>query len=278
MPKDAVVRVRSTEIGQKQVTGPGTAELPTGAYDVEANCSGLSAVSARVTINRGAIASWLPWPNAYIDVQAVPAGATVMVDGVERGVSPLVMEVEPGTLHRVEVRKDKYTAYQAEVTAAVGDKMSMTPALALLPGSIRVVTSIAGANVQLDGGARGRTPFVFANVSSGTHTVAIQSVRQGDAALTAGPRFRWWSGRGSQTDVVKEMVRATARLRIKDAPLGSTVQVSGSDVNAEQALGEGVDVPASMVSVVVTGSGDAEMGSNIVGRPGHPKQICPSMT
>src|SRR5208283_4583993 len=49
----AVVEVKSAEIGQKELTGAGGTELPTGDYEVQASCPGLPAVSTRVTITRG---------------------------------------------------------------------------------------------------------------------------------------------------------------------------------------------------------------------------------
>src|SRR5208337_2229515 len=111
VPKDAVVEAKSAEIGQKELTGAGGTELPTGDYEVQASCPGLPAVSTRVTITRGFSAQLLPWTKGYLDVQAVPAGALIVVDGVERGVAPLVVETEPGPLHKVELKLPKYETY-----------------------------------------------------------------------------------------------------------------------------------------------------------------------
>ena len=180
VPKDAVMEVKSAEIGQKEITGPGGTELPTGDYEVQAGCPGLPAVNTRVTITRGSNAQLLPWKKGYLDVQAVPAGASIVVDGIERGVTPLVVEVEPGTPHRVELRKDKYEVYRVELSADAGNKVTFSEQLTGLPGSIRVETSIAGAGVDLDpdtdqGGSSRKavTPAVFENVRPGAHVVRV---------------------------------------------------------------------------------------------------------
>src|SRR5208283_5082698 len=144
-------------------------------------------VSTRVTITRGFSAQLLPWTKGYLDVQAVPAGASIIVDGVERGVAPLVVDVEPGSPHRVELRKDKYETYRADLTAARGDKTSLAPELAALPGTIRVEATIKDVAVSVDDNAqRGVTPAVFDKVPAGTHTITIADVRVGKRVYTVG--------------------------------------------------------------------------------------------
>ncbi len=141
VPKDAVVTAASEEIGQKQISGPGSTALPTGDYDVTAVSPGLPALSGKVTISRGTSTQWLPWPKAYLDVQAVPAGATIVVDGVERGVSPLVVEVDPGIPHHVQLKLTRFQAYDTDVTAIAGDKAIVKPELVRRvppPGFVRV--------------------------------------------------------------------------------------------------------------------------------------------
>jgi hypothetical protein len=135
MPKDAVAKVRSTEIGQKELTGPGTVELPTADYDVEADCPGLVGVSGKVTVNAGANTSWLPWPKGYIDVQSDPPGATIVVDGQERGATPLVVDLEPGTLHQLELKRQNYQTYRSEVSGDAGSKTHFSESLTALESS-----------------------------------------------------------------------------------------------------------------------------------------------
>ncbi|MGA2641479.1 MAG: PEGA domain-containing protein [Spirochaetia bacterium] len=244
--------MRSTEIGQKEVTGPGSAELPTGEYDVEASCPGLPGVSGKVTINRGANASWLPWPKGYLDVQSDPAGASIVVDGKERGAAPLVVEVEPGTQHRVEVRKEKYETYVMDISATAADKTSVTTALVALPGSIRVETSMTGANVQLEGQS-GKTPFLFDKVRAGRQVVRILDLRVGDRMYTVGDSVQVEVSPGETTLVSETFVEGKGRLIINDAPSGSIVTIDGKSVDSEKILTTGIDVPAGWMAVEVQG-------------------------
>jgi formylglycine-generating enzyme required for sulfatase activity len=141
VPKDAVVTAASQEIGRTQISGPGSTALPTGDYDVQAASPGLPAANGKVTISRGTTTQWVPWPKGYLDVQAVPAGAAIVVDGVERGVSPLLVDVDPGIPHHVQLKLAKFDVYGTDVTAAAGDKTILAPELvakALPGGFVRV--------------------------------------------------------------------------------------------------------------------------------------------
>jgi hypothetical protein len=251
VPTDAVVSVSSAEIGKKEITGSASATLPTGDYDVLASCPGMPQVIAKVTVARAASTPYVPWPKGYLDVQAMPAGATILVDGVERGVAPLIVDVDPGTQHHVVLRKDKYETYTADVSAAMGDKRILSTALVGLPGSITVETSIPGARTQLDTNRNGVTPAVFDNVQPGQHTLQITNIRVGNRLYTVGDPAQVNVGPGEATVVSKTFVEGRAILTIKDAPPGSVVQIDGNNVDSEKALTSGADVPAGWLDVAV---------------------------
>ena len=264
VPKDAVVTVSSAEIGKKDLSGPVAATLPTGDYDVQASCAGMPAVSGKVSVARGVSTPYLPWPKGYLDVQAVPAGATIVVDGVERGVAPLVVDVEPGTLHHVELRLAKHETYTSDVTAAAGDKTSLAPALVGLPGSIRVEISLAesantpvdNADVYLDDNSQhSLAPATFSDVRAGSHTIVIGDVQQGNRIYTAGGPVQVDVKPGDTTVVSKTLLPARATLIVTDAPEGSTVKVDDTPVDSAKALTTGIDIPAGAFDLSVESPG-----------------------
>ena len=252
MPADAQLTVSSAEIGQKTLAGPGSMNLPTGDYQLSASSAGLATVNGQITVGRNAAESWLPWTKGYLDIRVTPVGATVAVDGMARGEAPLVVEVDPGTLHRVQVNKDRYEAYVADLSSEAGEKTLISPELAALPGSVRVTTSIPGASVRLDDGNWATTPFVFEEVPAGSHTLTIGNVLNGDGVFTAGSPFQVVVSPAETTEIVKEMVRGRGRLVIEDAPDGSAVQIDGKNADSAQALTAGIELPAGKVSVTVT--------------------------
>ena len=150
MPRDAVMTVGGATIQKKVIAGPGIAMLPAGDYDVEASCPGLPGVSAKVTIISGASTQWQPWAKGYLDVRSDPSGAAIVVDGVERGAAPLIVEVEPGTLHQVELRKQNYETYHAAVSGDAGNKTlfsgTLTPVASSPPPSVEPAVVVRPAS------------------------------------------------------------------------------------------------------------------------------------
>jgi hypothetical protein len=165
VPKDAQVTVGSAAGEQKKISGSGISMLPAGDYEVEADCPGLPQVKARVTITTGAIAQWVPWAKGYLDVRSDPDGAAIVVDGQDRGVAPLVLEVDPGIKHHVELKKQDYETYGVEVNGDAGSKtllagsltpVKSTPAPAVAPVVVLApATTPQNALFKIDGSFEG---------------------------------------------------------------------------------------------------------------------------
>ena len=262
VPRDAVVTVSSAEIGKKDLNGPGAAALPTGDYDVQAASPGLPAAAGKVSITRNAATPYLPWPKGYLDVQTAAAGATIVVDGVDRGVAPLVVDVDPGTPHHVELKREKYQTYTTDISAAAGDKAQLAPTLVGLPGSIRVETSLpeglnffsASSNapqVKLDDGQSVDMPHVFEDVPAGKHVVLIDDIRAGSRMYTVGGPIQVDVRSGETTVVSKTYEQAVAHLTIKDAPTGSIIAIDEENVDSASAVTTGVNVAAGEITISV---------------------------
>jgi serine/threonine-protein kinase len=122
-------------------------------------------------------------PGAALEVSSDPVGALVIVDGVERGRSPLLLpEIAPGP-HTVGVRLEGYAAAELRVELPPGRnpvplRFSLTP----VAGILRVRSEPPGASVEVDGKAVGATPLEELAVPAGVHRVEVK--REG---------FRPWS-------------------------------------------------------------------------------------
>jgi hypothetical protein len=252
MPDDAVVKIRSSEIGEKTISGPGAEEFPTGQYQVVADCPGLESVPGRITIQRSETSRWIPWQKGYLAIESTPAGATIYVDQEKRGAAPLVVEVEPGTLHRVELKKEKYQAYRADLTASVGNKTRFSAELTPLPGSIRVETNPFAAEVRLDGGDSRKTPCTFDGVAPGTHLVSIPDILVHWRYYTCKRTFLVDVSPGEETTLSQIFEPAKATLLVLRAPPSSIVSVDGVEMDPTRALTAGVEVPAGTLDIIVT--------------------------
>jgi hypothetical protein len=102
------------------------------------------------------------------------AGATVLVDDVAKGTTPLTVSVATGR-HVLELR-DGLEVRVLPITVAGGTVLSQYLELqALRPttGGLQVRTQPAGAQVAVDGVASGRSPITLEDVAAGEHTVVV---------------------------------------------------------------------------------------------------------
>ncbi len=252
IPDDAYVRVRGADIGEKVLWSASSEELPTGTYTVEAACPGLASVSGEVAIQRDATSRWTPWARGYLEVKTDLADARVIVDGLERGAAPLVVGVDPEVLHKVELLKEKYQPYRADLSVAAARKVTFETGLTAKPGSVRVETNPPGMTVRLDDGEMLQTPCTFQGVEAGPHSLKTWDllfdrrmyVSPGTVPVDVNP--------DEQTMITQQLVPGFARLAIADAPRGSSVTVDGVPLDPAAAFGPGAEVPAGDFDVVVT--------------------------
>lgn len=80
----------------------------------------------------GVILCTTVFADGTLEVAAVPQGASVTVDGVFCGVSPLPITVSPHTLHTVTVIKDGYEPWSGTVTVKAHELVSISPVLSPL--------------------------------------------------------------------------------------------------------------------------------------------------
>ena len=175
---------------------------------------------------------------------------------------------EPGALHHVELKKAKYKTYVTEVAAPAADKTSLNPEMTLLPGSIRVETSIPGADVKLDDYLEGTTPFVFQGVDPGDHAVMISDVKVGKRLFTVGDPVQVQVNPDETAVVSRTFAEGRGQLTVQDAPTGSTVQVDGQTADSEKAFTTGIDVPAGYLDVIVTSPDSGKWTASIEVDPG----------
>jgi hypothetical protein len=249
-PPGAVVKARNVEVGEKLIGAAGE-QLPTGAYELEAGRPDLPESRVALTVRRGETARWEPWPKGYLQLDSTPQGATILVDGVDRGVTPSLVEVEPSAAHAVELALAHYDSYRVTISVQAATRQAFSGRLAPHPGSIRVEASMPGAMARVDEGELKETPFTVSGVSAGTHVVRVQPLGY----------ERQYGARDDTTVDVKPdqvstvsvtMVQLTTRLSIIDAPPGSSATIEGEPADPS-IFTTGIDVHSGAVKALVSG-------------------------
>ena len=111
-----------------------------------------------------------------LSVQTNPAGATVVIDGQQRGMTPLNLQLKPGR-HVVELVTDG-DVRSIPVTITPGGQVSQfieIPRAASALGELQIRTEPAGATVTVDGRVLGKSPLTAEGLTPGPHSVTVEN-------------------------------------------------------------------------------------------------------
>jgi len=113
--------------------------------------------------------------SGTVRVESQRAGLAVRIDGVEMGEAPVSAELPVGK-HRVEVTGGGRTRVQ-DVDVTVGRSVVVQAGSTDLraTGSLRIQTEPPGADVWVDGVARGAAPVALEAVAEGPHTIVVRN-------------------------------------------------------------------------------------------------------
>lgn len=116
-----------------------------------------------------------------IAVRSIPGEAAVTLDGIHQGITPLgsdsliIENVDPGP-HQLVVSKRGYQDAHHQFWIGSGQRSEIRLTLTATSsnaGSISIISAPMGADVQIDGEFRGRTPLTVSGLTAGRHQVAL---------------------------------------------------------------------------------------------------------
>lgn len=149
--------------------------LPNGSYILECRQEGFRTSTQQITVEPGATKDYvinLTPITGIISVASNPAGATVLIDGVESGTTPCnIKNVLTGT-RKLTVTKQGYNPVSTEIYVEESKMSKMNFVLddGLL---VSVNSNPSGAQLFIDGEYKQLTPF-SANITPGKHLVELK--------------------------------------------------------------------------------------------------------
>jgi hypothetical protein len=264
-PRTGTAVVASTPVGAEVLvdgapagTAPLRLELAAGSHEIEMRLKGRSRTE-QVTIARGGetpvAIDFNARPAGALQVTSTPAGARVLVDGRERGVTPLELSEVPAGAHVVQIES---AAGLVRRTVQIAGGRTEVITEAIYPGWIHVsapfeVVVVEGtAGVQLDTLNR-------ALMKPGPHTLRIESRSLGFAdtrQVMVEP--------GGTTEV--DIASPTSTLTVS-GPAGAEVFIDGERVGAVPLAGYRVRVGTRDVSIVEPSGTTHHRSLTITSRP-----------
>ncbi|MGH9318804.1 MAG: SUMF1/EgtB/PvdO family nonheme iron enzyme [Vicinamibacteria bacterium] len=154
-PAGATVRVGEQSYGPT----PFSVELPEGDHPYRVLVPGKKVESGRVRVVGGepqtvSIGGLAP-ADGTLRIVSVPGEASVTIDGLYRGRTPLEVPLTPGTSHRLEVGRAGYETRTAEVEVGSGGEETVTVELSPELGEVEVVADPPDAELFVNGEPRG---------------------------------------------------------------------------------------------------------------------------
>lgn len=186
---------------------------------------------------------------ARVDFTSLPEGASVTVDGVLRGVTPLkAFDLEQGVQHHVRFTMKDYEPADDFFSLGEGAYVTKHAELNPVKGILLVTTDPVGAELSLDGYTLGETPRLLTNLDAkDTHRILVRKAGYQDSKLEV--RF---NGRSPVVQHVN-LVLDSGVVTITSDPSGADVMLNGISRGPTPVTVSGI--PKGRVSVTISKEG-----------------------
>jgi hypothetical protein len=158
-----------------------------------------------------------------------PPGAMVLVNGVERGVTPLVAEGVPKGLAMITFRLAGYREESRELRLAAGERRNLDVQLAPLPAALKVISTPEGARVFVDGNYQGKTPVTVTPLKPGARELKLEL--NGYATVTRTVN----AANGADLTETVSMESVLGRIQVVTIPGGAKISLDGHAVGSTKA-------------------------------------------
>jgi formylglycine-generating enzyme required for sulfatase activity len=264
-------RVLVDEI-ERGTTPLGPIELPAGDHELRILAGRYAEHTTRVAVEgRGTTQSLkvtlLPrW--AEVTVRSQPAGATILADGEDVGLTPATVELIEGNC-TIDLALAGHDRWSKRIDVVAGQPQTLpTAILKMVHGRLAVRSAPTGAMVTVDGEYRGVTPLELhlppgpayevelskAGHEETTHELSIPSGRTRELDVTLSPR--------------------TGEVTIVGAPDGATLFVNGESLGAANRTLQLIAVPQQ---IEVRKEGHESFSATVTPRPGLAQEIAVTM-
>ena len=193
------------------------------------------------------------------DFTSQPDGATVIVDGMTRGVTPLTLyDLAPGPRH-VRFELSNYEGVDEFMFLREGGAVSKNAVLSPVKGILLLETEPAGCDISLDGVSFGKTPRLITSLDAkGAYRLLVQ--KPGYQPRTVEVKFN------GRIPLVKNesLVIDSGIIEVTSEPAGAEVTVNGQPRGLTPTKVDGVPKGRATVEIKKNGFEDESRELSIV--------------
>ncbi|MBP8612461.1 MAG: PEGA domain-containing protein [Candidatus Atribacteria bacterium] len=174
-PEKASVYINDNLAGETPIT---IKNLDAGTYTVTVKLAGYKTYSEVVNLSgrnaKKTISIILEHSTFEIQVDSAPQGATVYLDGLLKGNTPLLIsDVTTDVKHVLELKLENYSDYLQTINGQEGDTIQIFAQLEPVTTRIVINSTPSGADVYLNDKVVGKTPLDLKDIEEGEYKLKV---------------------------------------------------------------------------------------------------------
>ena len=219
----AIVSIDGMEAGR----APGVITMPPGSHTITLRAPRhvdyIAAVEIQGAGVRQNLEAVLQPSWGTLQISTIPAGAHVIVDEVDSGAAPAVVDA-PSGVRQIRISAPNLKTWESSVVLKAGEALNVGPITLGQPDAHLTLTSVpSGAEVTIGGVHRGRTPIEVDLPAGIQHELVVNS-----------PGYAPWSrpifaDAGKKVSVAAKLETVGARVTIQGEPDGAQLFIDGID-------------------------------------------------
>lgn len=159
--------------------------------------------------------------SGTVHVMSDPSGAEVTLNGISKGVTPVLVKDVPKGRAVVKFTLDGFEDEVRELVINAGDEQTLSVPLKGLPGTLRLSSVPDGARFYLNDESRGRGPLAIPGLKPGEYVVRAEM--EGYATMTKTVSI----ANGSSASEEFRLSNIMGRIEVRTSPVGAQVWLDG---------------------------------------------------